>query len=66
MGVPSFFIWLIKNKQINNLILNKLSSRGKFLFIDTNCLIHPCVNYIIEKYNKNELQIKKKNLFECS
>jgi 5'-3' exonuclease len=57
MGVPSFFNWLIKNKQINNLIIKLLYINIDYLFIDTNCLMHPCVNYIIEKYNNNELNI---------
>ena len=59
MGVPSFFNWLIKNKIINDLILNNIPINIDYLFIDTNCLMHPCVNYIIDKYKNNELNIDK-------
>ena len=52
MGVPGFFSWLLKNK--NKLgsknIINENIAKVKYLMLDTNCLLHPCVNNIIQKY----------------
>ncbi len=57
MGVPSFFNWIIKNKKIDNLIIDEIAKNIDYLFIDTNCLMHPCVNKIIDKYKNNSLTI---------
>ena len=47
MGVPGFFIWLIKNSDKNNkFIINNLDKICDYLLIDTNCLIHPVCNKI--------------------
>ena len=62
MGVPGFFSWLLKNKKklkTNNLIINEIPEKIKYLMLDTNCLLHPCVNNIIEKYKSGKLNIKK-------
>jgi len=62
MGVPGFFSWLIKNKKklkTNNLIINEIPEKIKYLMLDTNCLLHPCVNNIIEKYKSGKLNINK-------
>src|SRR3990167_1965232 len=60
MGVPGFFTWLIKNiKKLGakNLILEKLEKKIKWLMLDTNCLLHPCVAYVLEQYNRGILEI---------
>ena len=60
MGVPGFFAWLLKNKKklgANNLILNNLVNKIGWLMIDTNCLLHPCVANILEKYKDGQLKI---------
>jgi len=60
MGVPGFFAWLLKNKKkigVNNLILNELPENIKWLMLDTNCLLHPCVANILEKYKEGKLLI---------
>ena len=60
MGVPGFFSWLLKNKKklgANNLILNNLVNKIGWLMIDTNCLLHPCVANILEKYKEGQLKI---------
>lgn len=63
MGVPGFFTWLNKNKnndKRNKLILKNIDKRIDYLMLDTNCLLHPCVNYIIEKYYKGEIELNEK------
>jgi 5'-3' exonuclease len=61
MGVPGFFAWLLKNKRklgANNLILEEIGDiKIKWLMLDTNCLLHPCIATILEKYRNNELII---------
>lgn len=60
MGVPGFFSWLLKNKRklgAKNLILNNLPYKVGWLMLDTNCLLHPCVANIIEKYKEGRLAI---------
>ena len=60
MGVPGFFTWLLKNKKklgASNLILNQLEIKTKWLMLDTNCLLHPCVANILEKYKEGMLNI---------
>ena len=61
MGVPGFFSWLIKNKKklgAKNLILNNLPYKIRWLMLDTNCLLHPCVANILEKYKEGQLKIE--------
>ena len=62
MGIPHFFGWLIKNKNIDNLILNNISIKCDYLFIDANGIFYSCAYYIIEKYKNNELKIDKSKL----
>lgn len=60
MGVPGFFSWLLKNKRklgAKNLILNNLPYKVGWLMLDTNCLLHPCVANILEKYKEGQLTI---------
>lgn len=60
MGVPGFFAWLLRNKKklgINKLIKTELEIKIKYLMLDTNCLLHPCVNNILEKYNNGLLKL---------
>ena len=64
MGVPGFFKWLVDNKRImrnNNLIKSNLDKTNvKYLMLDTNCLLHPCVNYIKEKYIADKIKFDEK------
>ena len=60
MGVPGFFSWLLKNKKklgAKNLILNNLPYKIGWLMLDTNCLLHPCIANILEKYKEGQLTI---------
>lgn len=60
MGVPGFFSWLLKNKKklgAKNLLLNNLPYKVGWLMLDTNCLLHPCVSNILEKYKEGLLTI---------
>ena len=62
MGVPGFFLWLKKNKNkldSPNLILKNIGCSIKWLMLDANCLIHPCVANILSKYKNGELNINK-------
>lgn len=40
MGVPGFFVWLMKHNTHNNIISNKLDNIQN-LYFDANCLFHP-------------------------
>ena len=65
MGVPGFFIWLLKNykkegfvinktKLENNDLLNEINNIDYFL-IDANCLIHPvCFKVIADNPDLND------------
>lgn len=60
MGVPGFFSWLLRNKSkfgAKKLILNNLPNKTGWLMLDTNCLLHPCVANILEKYREGQLTI---------
>ena len=60
MGVPGFFSWLLKNKKklgAKGLVLSQLETKIKWLMLDTNCLLHPCVANILEKYKEGMLNI---------
>lgn len=63
MGVPHFFKWLQDNNKHNiSLIKTLLKDDIDMLMIDTNCLLHPCVANIVDKYKNNELNdIKERN-----
>jgi len=57
MGVPGFFKWLKDNKKklrSKNLIIDNISKKVKYLMLDTNCLLHPCVKTIKDKIIKNK------------
>jgi 5'-3' exonuclease len=61
MGVPGFFAWLLKNKKklsTNKLIRDSIETKIKYLMLDTNCLLHPCVAHILEKYSKGEITLE--------
>lgn len=50
MGVPSFFAWLVKTFCSKNFIKTSVLN-PKYLFIDTNCLIHPICFLVLHQYN---------------
>lgn len=65
MGVPGFFSWLLrKNRDNKKLILAdpKNIKKHKLLLIDTNCLLHPCVNFIIDKVKQENRVISRDQL----
>lgn len=60
MGVPGFFSWLVKNKKklgARGLVQNELEIKIKWLMLDTNCLLHPCVANVVEKYKDGRLNL---------
>ncbi len=62
MGVPGFFKWLLENKsklKSKNLIKNNIEKKVKYLMLDTNCLLHPCVNCVKDNYLSGKLTLKK-------
>jgi 5'-3' exonuclease len=65
MGVPGFFVWLMKHNTHNNIILNKLENIQN-LYFDANCLFHPKCFDILKLYSNitdndklEELMIKR-------
>ena len=66
MGVPLFYRW-IENNNKNNLLLisNNLNLRIDYLMIDMNCLLHPCVEFIVSEYKNGKiLNIKRREDIE--
>ena len=50
MGVPGFFKWLLDiEKKNKNLIRCTINKKIKYLMLDANFLLHPCVNHVIQK-----------------
>ena len=65
MGVPHFFKWLQDNNKYNVSLISSIIEEGiYFLMIDANCLLHPCVANIVEKYKKNEINVNNRNDIE--
>jgi len=65
MGVPGFFVWLMKNNVHNNIIINNLKDINN-LYFDANCLFHPKCFDILKLYSNitdidklEELMIKR-------
>jgi 5'-3' exonuclease len=65
MGVPGFFKWLLEKERKNkNLIRNRINKKIKYLMLDTNCLLHPCINHVIDKikdkpgYDRNKVELE--------
>ena len=69
MGVPGFFKWLKDNKKklrTKNLIRDTINKKVKYLMLDTNCLLHPCVKTIkdnIKKGNNETREQIEENIF---
>ena len=81
MGVPGFFLWLLKKYKKNNFVLDKHQFEKQFklkkdcilnniddLLIDANCLIHPeCFKVLAENKNFNNLDsLENKMLIEIT
>jgi len=63
MGVPGFFKWLKDNKKklrSKNLIRDNINKKVKYLMLDTNCLLHPCVNTIKDNLKKDNNETREK------
>ena len=54
MGVPGFFLWLIK-KYKKEFIFRSIDKEADYLLIDTNCLIHPVCFKILAEYKGNNI-----------
>jgi len=53
MGVPGFFLWLIKNYKKTNFLSN-LKPNIDYLMFDANCLIHPICAQVTKNININD------------
>tara|TARA_B110000208_G_scaffold121427_1_gene148264 strand:- start:271 stop:1965 length:1695 start_codon:yes stop_codon:yes gene_type:complete len=63
MGVPGLFLWLLKKYDLQNLLVQKGNIKQvEYLFIDTNCLLHPqcfkVLGEVNDKININRLESK--------
>jgi 5'-3' exonuclease len=68
MGVPRFFLWLVKKYKKDKFILNSNQvSDVDSLLIDTNCLLHPqCFKILAENPNiKNQEHLENMMVEEC-
>jgi 5'-3' exonuclease len=71
MGVPGFFVWLLKNYKTDNIILTDIKDITiDTLYIDANCLFHPqCFNILnnnpdeTDKNKLEKLMIKQINAY---
>ena len=65
MGIPLFFK-IISEKYDNTTIYTDSLKKGEFLFLDMNCLIHPCCKSLLDDNYSNikKDQYEKKMLFE--
>jgi 5'-3' exonuclease len=56
MGVPLFYRWIENNNKNNlTLISNILDLKIDFLMIDMNCLLHPCVEFVVNEYKNGKI-----------
>jgi 5'-3' exonuclease len=64
MGVPGFFVWLVK--KYKNIIIYELDKETDILYLDANCLVHPQTQKVLKKYNdwKTRSYIEEKMLDE--
>lgn len=54
MGVPGFFLWLIK-KYKKEFIFKSIDNNCDYLLIDTNCLIHPVCFKVLDEYQGSNI-----------
>lgn len=52
MGVPGFFAWIIKNWKKKEIIVPSINIEIDTLYIDANCLFHPCCFKVLNYYQK--------------
>ena len=69
MGVPGFFLWLLKKYKNRHFILNQNNNLGTIdsLLIDTNCLLHPqCFKILAENCKlKDHDELERKMINAC-
>jgi 5'-3' exonuclease len=66
MGVPGLVAWLYNNHKKSNFILNNINNID-YLFIDTNCLIHPQAKIICSENSNlvdNNLDLLEKKIIK--
>jgi len=74
MGVPGFFLWLLKKYKKNNFIFDKSTLKDQkllsqvnnldYILIDANCLIHPvCFQVIKDNPNLNNIDKLQKKMY---
>ena len=65
MGVPGFFLWLMKNYKHNGFIFNKKLDTIDYFLIDTNCLIHPvCFKTIADNSHITDTEILESKMMD--
>jgi 5'-3' exonuclease len=64
MGVPGFFLWLIKKYKNNNLIIKQNNNNTDYLLIDANSLIHPiCMKVVSQHFTSNTTELENNMLY---
>ena len=52
MGVPGFFLWLLKNHKKDKFIYDNIENIDA-LMLDANCMLHPQCFKILDLYKDN-------------
>lgn len=64
MGVPGFFAWLVRNYDQKKVILSELpdEARADYLFLDSNCFLHPQHFALLAFYEKTNKSMTRDQL----
>lgn len=66
MGVPGFFLWLIKNYKNEHFVTKENNNNFDYFLIDTNCMLHPeCFKVLAENDKINDINKLQKKMYNA-